>query len=148
MARLTLEQVHEMSLGMRDRKNDCDACGEGGNAEMPGILAPLLPDGDPAHAFIAKCDTCERWPNDDVACGQFALRFGLNVHRRWDDDQFLYWRPFVTEPRAEDDHDTVCVWEDGITGDFGVFPDSERPLTPEEQARATARVKEIQEKEG
>jgi hypothetical protein len=97
----------------------CDCEGDG----MPGVLAPMYPDGDAAHLFVQACDGCGRYPHDDAAAHALAEHLKLNVRRRYDDDSLRYWRPFVARPDSHDDADTYGIGAD----DFGCFPEKEVP---------------------
>ncbi len=126
-----LEQVHEASTKLADPANDCDSCSN----EMPGVIAPCLPDGDDAHAFVERCDECGRFTDDVEAIEAFAKATGLNVRRRYDDASLKYWRPFVASPGSPDDRDFYGVG----ANEFGCWPNSEHHVTPHHRLRAAVR---------
>ena len=116
-----LEIVDKACGALADPGNDCDGCGTQGSPGMPGVLAPCLPDGDASHAFVERCDSCQRYASDEAAAISFATRAGLIVHRRYDSEERTTWRVFVTTPGAPDDTDLYGIGADT----FGCFPTSE-----------------------
>lgn len=122
-ANLTLDELATMAYGAARSPDgsagcECWACGPG------GVLAPMLPGGDPAHPFVERCDLCEIFPDDGVAAEAVARMFGLVVRRRYDDDSLRYWRSFLARSGSPDDCDFVCVEPD----EFGCWPSAEIAL--------------------
>lgn len=67
------------------------ACQEPGvfNCGIMGILA-----GEPQDngcRYVERCDTCERFDSDEVACGEFARLKGGRC--RYDPDGYVVWLP-------------------------------------------------------
>lgn len=117
---LTLDALAETAARFTDPDNDCDACGD----TMPGVLAPMLPDGDDAHPFVQRCDSCNRHEDDEAAATALGGRAGLVVRRRYDDRTLQHWRPFVATPGSPDDRDTYGV----DANEFGCWPAAEFPV--------------------
>ena len=65
----SLDEVHAASRALADPANECDGC----SYEMPGVIAPCLPDGDDAQFADVEV---RRTGNDDErwVCGSLAVR--------------------------------------------------------------------------
>jgi hypothetical protein len=63
---LVSDTHHRLTAALVERAQPCEGC-IGDGHEIDGIRWPTAANGDESRAWIERCDTCERYPNDDAA---------------------------------------------------------------------------------
>lgn len=78
---LTHEEADEVVAILHAVENDEPAsveCDCGDNL-VPGALYPWAPGGDDSLPYVERCDTCQRFANDDEAARAIAAKIGGRV---------------------------------------------------------------------
>ena len=96
----------------------CEGCS---GCQYPGIRWPASPDGISDLSYVERCDTCERYENDEDAAKHVAEQLGLRwgyahryAHPKTDDDirwappgddglDYTGWSAFVDHPERDGD---------------------------------------------